>query len=70
MPAGVTGINRWRIASMHAANGCHTMNDRIIVQQLHCHWTTEWKSEPQAAFGGATPAEAADRLGGVDDVNE
>ena len=40
------------------------MNPRIIVQQLHGHWSAWWEDEPQVAFGGATPAEAVDRLVG------
>ena len=39
--------------------------DRIIVQQLHGHWSAWWEHEPQIAFRGATPAEAVDRAGGV-----
>lgn len=38
--------------------------DRINVQQLHGHWTAWWESRPETAFGGATPAEAIDRLVG------
>ena len=40
------------------------MSERIIVQQLHGHWSAWWEHEPQIAFGGATPAEAVDRLVG------
>jgi len=38
--------------------------DRIIVERLHDHWTAWFDGEPQIAFGGATPAEAVDRLVG------
>jgi len=40
-------------------------HDRIIVQLLHGHWSAWFDGEPQVAFGGATPAEAVDRLVGV-----
>jgi len=38
--------------------------DRIIVERLHDHWSAWFDGEPQIAFGGATPAEAVDRLVG------
>ena len=38
--------------------------NRIIVQQLHGHWSAWWEYEPQVAFGGATAGEAVDRLVG------
>ena len=41
-----------------------TMSDRIIIQQLHGHWTAWWQSQPETAFGGTTPAEAVDLLVG------
>jgi hypothetical protein len=42
-----------------------TMNpDRIIVERLHDHWSAWFDGEPHIAFGGATPAEAVDRLVG------
>lgn len=37
-------------------------DNRIIVQQLHGHWSAWWETCPQVSFGGATPAEAVDRL--------
>ena len=38
--------------------------DRIIVERLHGHWSAWYDGEPQMASGGATPAEAVDRLVG------
>jgi hypothetical protein len=38
--------------------------DRIIVERLHGHWSAWFDDKPQIAFGGATPAEAGDRLVG------
>jgi hypothetical protein len=38
--------------------------ERIIVERLQGHWSAWYDSEPQIAFGGATPAEAVDRLVG------
>ena len=37
---------------------------RIIVECLHGHWSAWFEELPQIAFGGATPAEAVDRLAG------
>lgn len=36
--------------------------ERIIVTCLHGHWSANWSSSPEMAFGGATPGEAVDRL--------
>ena len=38
------------------------MSERIIVQELHGHWSAWWEHTPQIAFGEGTPAEAMDRL--------
>jgi len=38
--------------------------DRIIVERLHGHWSAWFDGQPQIAFGGASPAEAVDRLAG------
>lgn len=38
--------------------------DGIIVEKLHGHWPAWFDGMPQMAFGGATPAEAVDRLVG------
>lgn len=38
--------------------------DRIIVECLHGHWSAWFDGHPELAFGGATPAEAVDRLVG------
>lgn len=35
---------------------------RIVVECLHGHWSAWWSDLPHMAFGGATPAEAVDRL--------
>jgi len=37
---------------------------RVIVQQLHGHWSVWWEHEPQMASGDGTSAEAVDRLVG------
>ena len=37
-------------------------NERIVVTCLHGHWSANWSSSPEMAFGGATPGEAVDRL--------
>lgn len=35
----------------------------MIIVACHLgHWTAWWADSPQFAFGGATPAEAVDRL--------
>jgi len=39
--------------------------DRIVVQELHGHWSAWWEHTPQIAFGGADPAEAVDGLVGI-----
>ena len=36
--------------------------DGIIVTCFYGHWSANWLSSPEMAFGGATPAEAVDRL--------
>ena len=35
---------------------------QLHAQQLQGHWTAWWDCQPETAFGGATPAEAVDRL--------
>jgi hypothetical protein len=38
--------------------------DRVIIERQHGHWSAWFDGMPQIAFGGATPAEAVDRLVG------
>ena len=71
----LTSTDKWTCvcSTLLAGQSCGIVNAsqarvprhaRIIVQQLHGHWSAWWEHEPQIAFGGATTAEALDRLVG------